>query len=46
LEQGIEQGIEQTARAAIAKGFSVADVSDITGLDKKIVKRLNADIAK
>jgi predicted transposase/invertase (TIGR01784 family) len=38
------EGVEQTARTALAKGFSVSDVVDITGLDEDAVKKLQADI--
>ncbi|MDR2132235.1 MAG: hypothetical protein LBP30_02690, partial [Clostridiales Family XIII bacterium] len=47
IEKGIEQGIEEgkikVARAALAKGFSVADVADITGLDEESVKKLETE---
>jgi predicted transposase/invertase (TIGR01784 family) len=40
LSQGLEKGIMQTAKAALARGFSVSDVADITGLDRKAVAEL------
>jgi predicted transposase/invertase (TIGR01784 family) len=45
VERGIEQGVEKTARAALIKGFSIADVAAITGLDEEFVKNLKAAIS-
>ena len=42
LEQGIEQGLEETARRMIDKGFSVNDIADITGLAVEVIKSLRA----
>ncbi len=42
LEQGIEQGIEETALRMIDKGFSVNDIADITGFSVKVVEGLMA----
>jgi hypothetical protein len=43
MERGLEEGIRQTARAALAKGFSVGDVADITGLGKEAVEKLKSE---
>jgi hypothetical protein len=43
-EKAAEEATERTAKTALAKGFSVADVADITGLDEETVKRLKAGI--
>jgi len=50
FEQGIEQGIEQSlrkameiaARNALAKGYSIEDIQDITGLDAETIKSLGS----
>ena len=39
-EQGIEQGLEETALRMVDKGFSVNDIADITGLAVKVVEGL------
>jgi hypothetical protein len=44
MEKGIEKGVEKAARAALAKGISVSDVADITGLDEETVKNLRAGV--
>jgi predicted transposase YdaD len=36
-EDGLEKGLEKTARNALAKGLSLSDISDITGLDTKTI---------
>ena len=41
-EEGIEQGLEETARRMIDKGFSVSEIADITGLAVKVVEGLMA----
>jgi predicted transposase/invertase (TIGR01784 family) len=43
-EEGVEEGIEKTAKAALAKGLSVSDVAEITGLDEERVKNLKNSI--
>jgi predicted transposase YdaD len=43
LERGIEKTREETASAALAKGLSVSDVADITGLDEERVRKLKSD---
>jgi len=48
LEKGIAEGMEkgetkakiETARMMKAKGFSVADIADITGLTKKEIEKM------
>ena len=44
IEQGIEQGIEQeaiqTAKRMPAKGFSVSDICELTGLSETVVQSL------
>ena len=35
-----EEGIETTARNALAKGFSIEVVHEITGLDIETIKKL------
>ena len=40
IEKGIEKGIESTARNALAKGLSIEEVHDITGLDIETIKKL------
>jgi predicted transposase/invertase (TIGR01784 family) len=42
IEKGIKKGIEKTAKVALAKGFSVDDVSEITGLDLNTIEKLKA----
>ena len=44
MKTGMEKGMEKAAKAALAKGFSVADVADITGLDEETVKKLKAGL--
>jgi predicted transposase/invertase (TIGR01784 family) len=44
MVKGMEKGMEKAAKAALAKGFSVSDVADITGLDEETVKRLRTDV--
>jgi predicted transposase/invertase (TIGR01784 family) len=39
-QEGIEIGMEKTARNALAKGFSPEQVCDITGLGMEAVKNL------
>jgi hypothetical protein len=41
-EEGIEEGIEKTARNALARGLSLDVISDITGLDTKTITGLSA----
>jgi predicted transposase/invertase (TIGR01784 family) len=41
--RGERKGKLETAKAALAKGFSVEDIADITGLDKETVGKLKAD---
>jgi predicted transposase/invertase (TIGR01784 family) len=50
LEKGLEIGLEKAERqrkdmaaAALAKGVSVSDVVEITGLDEETVKRLKTE---
>ena len=38
--RGVERGIEQTARKALTKGYTLEQVCDITGLDVETVARL------
>ncbi len=40
LEQGIEQGIEETARRMQDEGFEEEVISKITGLSQKILQEL------
>lgn len=40
LEEGREAALEQVALRSLAKGFSVADVAELTGLAVAHVKRL------
>ena len=43
LEKGLKQGLErlrETAKKMLEKGFSITDISDITGLTKEEIERL------
>lgn len=40
MEKGMEKALERVALRSLAKGYSVADVSDLTGLSVPHVKRL------
>ena len=40
FEEGMEQGIENVARNALAKGYSLEQVCDITGLDPQMIEKL------
>jgi predicted transposase/invertase (TIGR01784 family) len=44
MKTGMEKGMKKAAKAALAKGFSVADVADITGFDEETVKKLKAGV--
>jgi hypothetical protein len=44
IEQGIEQGIETVARTALQKGLAPDLVTEITGLDRETIKRLQAEL--
>jgi predicted transposase/invertase (TIGR01784 family) len=44
IEKGIEKNREETAKAALAKGFSVSDVVEITGLDEARVRKLKSGL--
>jgi predicted transposase YdaD len=39
-EEGIERGIEKTARNALIKGLSIDVIHDITGLDTDTIRNL------
>jgi predicted transposase YdaD len=39
-KKGMEAGVKEVARKALAKGFTVEDVSRITGLDGEVIKGL------
>ncbi|MCL2609836.1 MAG: hypothetical protein FWD94_08050 [Treponema sp.] len=39
-KRGREQGLKETARNALAKGYSPEQVHDITGLDLETIARL------
>ena len=41
VEKGIEKGILTAAQNALAKGFSVEAIQDITGLDVETIKNLS-----
>ena len=41
--EGRAEGVIDTARNALAKGYSVEQVCDITGLDPETIARLKAD---
>ena len=43
LEMGMEKGLEQTARNALAKGFPIEAIHDITGLDIEIIKSFKSE---
>jgi predicted transposase YdaD len=43
-EEAREEGLEKTAKAALAKGLSVSDVADITGLGEEKVKKLKTGV--
>jgi predicted transposase/invertase (TIGR01784 family) len=45
MAKGMEQNRKDTARSALAKGLSVTDVADITGLDEETVRKLKAGAA-
>jgi flagellar biosynthesis/type III secretory pathway protein FliH len=40
---GMEKGIEKAAKAALAKGLSMSDVADITGLGEEALRKLQAN---
>ena len=43
LEKGLKQGLErlkETAKKMLEKGFSITDISDVTGLTKEEIKKL------
>jgi len=40
LEQGLEQGFIATAKRMLIKDFSIADISEITGLSREIIRNL------
>ena len=42
-EEGIWKGIKQTARNALAQGFSVEAIQSITGLSPEAIKGLQAE---
>ena len=42
-EEGYEEGIEEIARNALAKGYPVEEISDITGLDLEKIKLLSQE---
>jgi predicted transposase/invertase (TIGR01784 family) len=44
MEKGMEQALERVALRSLAKGYSVADVSELTGLSVPRVKRLKKKI--
>ena len=39
-ERGLEQGLEQVAKTMLAKGYSVSDVSECTGLPTEVISKL------
>jgi conserved hypothetical protein (putative transposase or invertase) len=39
-EEGLEQGVIATAKKMLIKGFSITDISEITGLSQEEIKRL------
>ena len=39
-EEGIEKGKLEDAKKMLDKGYSIADISDITGLSAKEIERL------
>jgi predicted transposase/invertase (TIGR01784 family) len=41
-QEGRRDGVEQTARNALAKGYTFEQVHDITGLDIQTIKTLQA----
>ncbi|ACV64178.1 hypothetical protein Dtox_3455 [Desulfofarcimen acetoxidans DSM 771] len=43
-EEGIKEGKMETAKAALAKGFSIEDVIEITGLTKEVVRKLKNEM--
>jgi predicted transposase/invertase (TIGR01784 family) len=40
LEQGLEQGLLKTACNALAKGYPIEEIHEITGLDIETIKDL------
>ena len=44
MEKGMEKGIVTTAKNALAKGYSIDDIHEITGLDIKAIKKLAAEL--
>ena len=40
IEKGIEKGKLEAAKKMLVKGYSIADISDITGLSTKELERL------
>ena len=43
IEEGFEKGLEEIARNAMAKGYPVDDIIEITGLDLEIIKKLSEE---
>jgi predicted transposase/invertase (TIGR01784 family) len=43
-EEGKKEGKMETAKAALAKGFSIEDVIEITGLTKEVVRKLKNEM--
>jgi predicted transposase/invertase (TIGR01784 family) len=44
LQQGIQQGKIDDVRRALAKGYPLEDIQDITGLDLEIIKSLQTEM--
>ena len=40
FEEGMEQGMEEVARNALAKGLTIEVIQDITGLDMQTIEKL------
>ena len=43
-EEGLEDGLELTARNALVKGFSVQTVQEITGLNLETIEEIKAKL--
>ena len=44
FEEGIEQGMEDVARNALAKGYSPEQICDITGLDLQTIEKIRKNM--
>ena len=45
-EEGLEEGLEITARNALAKGVPLELICEITGLDMEMIEKLQMQVSK